>query len=367
MQSDEEGFLRPVIDAEKCISCGLCEKVCPILTPPKVSKKTPDAYAAVNTKESDRAEASSGGMFILLARWTLEHGGVVFGAAFNEDFSVSHQYAQTEAEVYRFCGSKYVQSRIGDSYRKAKMFLTEGRCVLFSGTPCQIVGLKKYLGREYEHLLTVDMICHGVPSPDVWQRYVQYRADKDNNGSFPKTVKFRSKVSGWKAYSLVIEYQNTTYSRSLHDDSYLHGFLVNLYLRPSCHRCISKGLNRTSDFTLADFWGIQNICPEMDDNRGTSLIFVHTDKGRKIRSELADKIRYIPIDPETAVQSNSAAVRPVDTHLKREEFFRRYRTEDFDTLVWELAPKYVPQKLTLYRRIRGKIGRIVRQMLNKNV
>lgn len=365
MQPDAEGFLRPSINPITCINCNLCEKVCPILTPPAVSAETPDGYAAINQNESERAGASSGGMFILLARWVLDRNGVVFGAAFDKDYSVSHQYAETEDGVYRFCGSKYVQSWIGNAYQQAKAFLVEGQYVLFSGTPCQISGLVKFLGKEYEKLLTVDIVCHGVPSPDVWQRYVKYRADKDNNGNLPETIHFRSKVNGWKEYSIHFQYADAEYCVPYGQDSYMHGFIDNLYLRSSCHRCISKGLNRVSDFTLADFWGIQCRCPEMDDDRGTSLILIHTEKAKGIWAELSDKIRFVQIDPKAAVQSNSAAIKPVEVHPKRDEFFARYRTEDFDALVWELAPKYVPPKLSLYRRIRGKLGRIVRCIIRK--
>lgn len=361
MQPDAEGFLRPVVDTQSCVSCGRCESVCTVLNPIEITAPLTGCYAAYNTVESEREKASSGGVFLLLARWVINRGGVVFGAVFQEDFTVSHCYAEIEEAVYAFCGSKYVQSRLDNSYREVRKFLGEGRYVLFTGTPCQVLGLYHYLGGIHERLLTADIICHGVPSPDVWKRYVNERSQKDNNGSIPKAIRFRMKDTGWSNYSVHFQYDSNCYSKPFYEDTYMHGFLKNLYLRPSCHNCIAKGIGRVSDFTLADFWGVQRILPDMYDNRGTSLVLLHTEKAATVWSQISKQVNSEPTDAEAAVASNSAAVRSVDCHAKREEFFARYQNEDLDTLVWELAPKEVPARPTLVQRIRGKIGRICRK------
>lgn len=358
MQPDTEGFLHPSLDSQCCVNCGLCTSVCPVLHPTDVSDSLTGCYAAYNTDETEREKASSGGIFLLLARWVLNHGGVVFGAAFNEDFTVSHRSAETEEGVYAFCGSKYVQSRIGNSYREVQQFLQAGRYVLFTGTPCQVFGLHHYLGGTHEKLLTADIVCHGVPSPDVWERYVKERAANDNDGILPKVIRFRSKETGWSSYSVQFQYTDTCYSKQNCEDTFMHGFLKNLYLRPSCHNCIAKGIGRVSDFTLADFWGIQQIQPSMYDNRGTSLILLHTDKAADVWEQISERIKAEKVDAETAVNSNSAALRPVECHPKREEFFARYKDEDLEKLVWELVPKYVEPKMTVWRRIRIRLGRI---------
>lgn len=358
MKTDSEGFLRPIIDLQSCVNCGQCASVCPVLHPMNLSDSLTGCYAAYNTDEPEREKASSGGIFLLLARWVLNHGGVVFGAAFNEDFTVSHRSAETEEEVHAFCGSKYVQSRTGNSYREVRQFLQAGRYVLFTATPCQVLGLHHYLGETHEKLLTADMICHGVPSPEVWKRYVNERTVKDNDGVLPKTIRFRAKETGWSSYSMQFQYTDTCYSRCNAEDTYMHGFLANLYLRPSCHNCIAKGIGRVSDFTLADFWGVQRIQPDMYDNRGTSLVLLHTEKASAVWKEISAQIKAEPTEAEAAVNSNSAAIRSVERHPKREEFFVRYKDEDLEQLVWELVPKYVEPKMTVQRKIRIRLGRI---------
>ena len=366
MNPDSEGFLRPIIDSQSCVNCGQCASVCPVLHPADLPDSLTGCYAAYNTDETEREKASSGGIFLLLAHWVLHHGGVVFGAAFNEDFSVSHRYAETEEAVYAFCGSKYVQSRIGNSYREVRQFLREGRYVLFTGTPCQVLGLYHYLGVSHEKLLTADIICHGVPSPDVWERYVKERAAKDNGGILPKNVRFRAKETGWSSYSMQFQYTDTCYSRCNAEDTYMHGFLKNLYLRPSCHNCIAKGIGRVSDFTLADFWGVQQIRPDMYDNRGTSLVFLHTEKAENLWTQMTEKMKTASVSADIAVKYNSAAMVPVESHPMRDVFFSQFRDKSLETLVWELVPKPEEIKLSLYFRIRRKLGRIVRKFIPKS-
>lgn len=234
MVSDEEGFWYPQVNKEKCIDCGLCEKVCPIIHKwqPDDSRKT-TAIAAINLNEEIRLESSSGGIFTLKAEKIIDQGGVVFGAAFSDDFkSVRHICVDNKADLEKLRGSKYVQSKISDTYKHAKEYLDSGRKVLFSGTPCQIGGLYSYLRKPYENLLTQDIICHGVPSPMVWEKYVEKCERKA--ASEMQRVFFRHKKYGWKSYSMAMEFTNhTKYIRTLLEDPYMRLFLSNSCLRPS--------------------------------------------------------------------------------------------------------------------------------------
>ncbi|MBQ9761486.1 MAG: Coenzyme F420 hydrogenase/dehydrogenase, beta subunit C-terminal domain [Oscillospiraceae bacterium] len=363
MAADREGFLRPVVDAGRCVDCGLCQRACPVLHPPALPEQEPQLLAVLNSDDSDRARAASGGVFILLARQILKKGGVVFGAAFRPNHAVEHCAAETEADVYRFCGPKYLQSVIGDAYRQAKEFLEQGRYVLFSGTPCQIMGLRSFLGRDYPTLLAVDLICHGVPSPAVWNRYVRERALKD--GGEPETITFRSKEKSWSGYEVRFRYEGAQYQVHHRDDPYMRGFLRDLYLRPSCHRCVAKGIRRVSDVTLADLWGAQKLCPELFDDKGTSLVMLHSEKGKAVWGALASQVRCAPVSQD-AIGYNPAAICSVTPHPNRALFFARFADcDDLSALILELTPDPIVKPPSLYRRIRGKLGRMLRSLKSK--
>lgn len=357
LREDTNGFVYPTIDEKSCISCKKCERACPVLNEKVVSTRT-KAYAAVNSNQSIRDISTSGGVFTLLAEAVLDRGGVVFGASYNDDFSVSHRFAENTDELRRFCGSKYVQSDIGISYRQAELFLKEGRYVLFSGTPCQIAGLKSYLGNDYEKLICVDLICHGIPSPKVWQHYIDYRAAVDNNGVRASDINMRSKSTGWQRYSVEFRYSDKTYSKVFADDPYMYGYINDLYTRPSCFDCKFKGIERDSDFTLGDFWGIADKCPEMNDDKGTSLVFVHSEKAVAMWNEIC-KIQFKEVEPKAAVQWNPMAVKSTAYQENREAFFERYPTEDFEQLVFESVPKKASKRTSLLVRIKNKVGRII--------
>lgn len=299
MKEDREGFLYPEVDKDICVDCHLCEKVCPVLNQGK-ERKPLKVYAAKNKDEEIRRQSSSGGIFTLLAEQVIDEGGVVFGARFNENWEVVHSYTETKEGLAAFRGSKYVQSRIGDNYKKAEEFLKSGRKVLFSGTPCQIAGLNLYLRKEYENLLTVDFICHGVPSPGVWREYLKEEIARQCDGknsvlSHPiekekirvKGISFRDKKLGWKKYSFVLTLsvpdghgvENTVLpSEPLNKNLFLRGFLADLYLRPSCYACPAKCLKSGSDVTIGDFWGIEKVMPEMDDDKGVSVVMMNRDR-----------------------------------------------------------------------------------------
>ena len=277
MEVDNEGFWYPKVDNENCVQCKLCIYCCPINQRAAVGEQFPDAYACRNKDDEIRLGSSSGGVFYLLGRHALDNGGVVFGARFDSHFHIVHGWTETEEGLLEFMGSKYVQSKIGDSYKHAEAFLRQGRKILFTGTPCQIAGLKSYLRKEYSNLLCVDFICHGVPSPKAWIKYLHFQEER--TGSAVQRVAFRSKTSGWRQFSVCLCFANNAqYLQRFDGDPYMNAFLHDLSLRPSCYSCRFKTLIRQSDITLADFWGIEHVCPEMDDNKGTSLVLVNSEK-----------------------------------------------------------------------------------------
>lgn len=296
LKEDNQGFLYPVVDKATCIECGLCERICPILNQGD-ERKSLSIYAAKSRSEEIRGQSSSGGIFTLLADKVISEGGVVFGARFDENWMVRHDYTETIEGLSAFRGSKYLQSIMGNSYQKTKDFLNQGRKVLFSGTPCQIAGLKKYLRKEYEHLLTIDIICHGVPSPLVWENYIDNECKRLSAETITE-ISFRDKTTGWKNFSLKLNINSSKDSNIISQiepfrkNVFMKGFLSNLYLRPSCYACAFRSGKSHSDITLGDFWGIQHYYSEFDDDKGVNLVLCNTGKGHKYFSVIdAEKIR----------------------------------------------------------------------------
>lgn len=331
MNPNNEGFLYPVVNYSNCINCGKCVSVCPIINKNDLTNN-PIAYACFNKDKIIRLNSSSGGIFTILAEKVIDCGGVVIGAVFNKDFEVKHDIVETYENIRLLRGSKYVQSTVGYTYKKTKDFLLSGRKVLFSGTPCQIAGLKTYLSKPYPNLITVDIICHGVPSPYVWKTYIQFRESKA--GSKIKSINFRSKNTGWKQYSVLFSFvNNSVYNKIFSEDIYMKAFLKNICLRPSCYNCNFRSLNRQSDITLADFWGIQNLLPDMDDDNGTSLIFLNSQKGRQVFKSISNNIFYKEVEITDAVKYNISAIISPEQNLNRKEFFKNLSKLPFDKLV----------------------------------
>ena len=356
MARDEEGFLRPQIDRALCIECGMCERSCPVLHVPAVGQESA-AFAAKAAQEDILRQSTSGGIFTLLCRWVLERGGAVFGAAYEEDHSVAHRKIDSEEELPRLRFAKYTQSVMGNTFAQVRQELEDGRHVLFSGTPCQAAGLKTYLGRPYEKLVLVDVICHGVPSPEVWAHYMRYRGETDAAGELPAKINMRSKCTGWPSYSVEFSYENGAVYRALnHEDPFMRGFVRDLYLRPSCHDCRFKGASRCSDFTLGDYWGVWSQLPTYDDQRGTSLVLVHSAKGRGIWAEICGDARWQQVVLPDCLAENPAAVRSPEVPENRDAFWARYRSEDFSRLIEELLPPpQKPGKTPLWRRVARKL------------
>lgn len=335
MAEDGEGFRYPQVDADKCVQCGLCETVCPVLHPAEDTGREPEAYAAYSLEPEIRRESSSGGIFTLLAEKILEENGVVYGAAMEES-RVNHIRVTGREKLSRLRGSKYVQSDIAGTYRRAKADLDGGKPVLFSGTPCQIEGLRTFLRKDYEKLVCVDIICHGVPSPKVWQDYVSLR--ETAAGAPVARMIFRHKKYSWKSYAVLFEFSNkTAYDRRHSDDPFMQVFLHDLCLRPSCYECGFKKLGRVSDITLADFWGITEIQPEMDDDGGTSLVLIHSQKGQDIFETIRPRMCCRSTNGKAAIAANSAMLHSVKKPKNRERFLNELQADNFEALAAKYA------------------------------
>ncbi len=333
MREDIQGFLYPHVDEDRCVDCHLCEQVCSCMkTGNAPARQT--YYAAINPDEATRLSSSSGGVFTLLAERIISQGGVVFGACFNDQNEVIHDCVEIIADLELFRGSKYVQSVIGVSYRKVEDFLAQGRLVLFSGTPCQIAGLKHYLLKPYSHLITVEVACHGVPSPAVWRQYLKMRSPKASC----KKISFRDKSTGWSNYSIKIE----SYIRPHDEDDYMLCFLKDYSLRPSCFSCSYKGGKSGADITMADFWGVQEAAPRLHDEKGVSLIIVNSLAGQSLIDQV--ELNKHEVKPDIARAYNpalySSAFRPERYDRFWKQFsrrpvwtIRRYGSLNFNSII----------------------------------
>ncbi len=357
MKADSEGFLYPVVDEKLCIDCGLCKKVCPISSPIDSEKCENDctAYAAYSKNDEIRINSSSGGVFTEIADWVIKHGGVVFGAAFDSDFNVKHIFVEKTEELFKLRGSKYVQSSIGNAYKEAENFLKEGRLVLFSGTPCQIGGLYSYLSKEYDNLITQDIICHGTPSPALWSKYLNFI--EKQNGAKVKEFSFRNKKNGWKAFSVHICLENNEIITTPHiQDIYMKGFLKDLCLRPSCYSCSFRHKVRASDITIADFWGIENVFPHINADKGVSLVIVNSPKANKLFNEL--KIEHRSVNSlDVAIAYNVPMLSSPQRPKKREEYISDVLNYGYDGI----EQKYF--KVSRITKIKNKCKRFLKRLL----
>lgn len=345
---DEQGFLYPRVNKELCINCNLCEKVCPCLIH-KNPQKPLKTFAAINPNEGVRMKSSSGGVFSILAESIIDEGGVVFGARFDENWEVVHGYAETKEGIDAFRGAKYVQSRVGETYKLAKEFLDKGRKVLYSGTPCQISGLRLYLRKEYENLFCVEIACHGVPSPLAWRTYLH---SINNRDEYFNTINFRDKKSGWRRYSITIALQSgksTKYQfvQTVDKNTYMQAFLKNMSTRLSCANCPSKIYNSSADITIGDFWGISRVADISDDDRGISVVFIHNSKIMQLLSGLKI-LKEVTI--EQAIAGNESLCTSGEASLFRDDFWQLFKKSGFSEIKSILRNLRVPIYIRIFNR-----------------
>lgn len=364
MKADAQGFLYPTIQyPEKCIDCNLCAKVCPLNRDQMytISGEMTEAYAAYSLDDGLREESSSGGMFSEIAQIVLRAGGVVYGATYSEDFRIIHVCVESYAELEKLRGAKYAQSDLNYVFSEVEKKLEAGQAVLFSGTPCQIAGLKSFLKRDYDNLLTVDIVCHGVPSPAAWKQYVLFRAKNDCDGKLPQKINLRSKVTGWSKYrySNVYDYPGgKKYVQWGGEDLYMKLFVHDYINRKSCETCHFKGFQRISDITLGDFWGIWDEVPEMDDDKGTSLILIHSQKGKSYFHALDKKICYKKVTLEQAVAQNPSILQSSSAKPEREAVLTSILVGNFNIAI-RLLLKPI-KKVDFFTWIKIKAKRIFR-------
>jgi coenzyme F420-reducing hydrogenase beta subunit len=358
MTENSEGFLYPQIDASKCVKCKKCEKVCPVLNPKTADKTLKCPYVFINTNESIRYDSSSGGVFTALAEIIIRRGGKIFGAKYDDEFNVVHGFVDKEEDLEQFHGSKYTQSAVNESFIKCKEFLESGIEVLFSSTPCQIGGLKAFLNKDYDNLITVDFICHGVPSRLLWRKYMKFR--ENEYGAKVTRTSFRRKNDGWKKFSLWFAFANhNEYCQSLTKDPYMQMFLKDVCLRKSCYDCNFKTLERQSDITMADFWGIQQEFPELDDDKGVSFVVVNSEKGKALFDSVECGIKKsVPL--ESGLKHNPSMIKSVAMPNKRKTFFKDLEVLSFEKMVrkYAVTPWYVKG----YRFVRWCAGKVLRVM-----
>ncbi len=321
MVENSEGFLYPKIDQSKCVNCGLCKKTCPILNKINDNFKTPDCYAAMANDEI-RKVSSSGGVFSIIAEYILNKNGYICGCTFDlDELKAKHIIINSKEELYKLRGSKYLQSDIGNIYQEVKKILDNDNYLLFSGTPCQVAGLKSFLRKNYKKLLTVDILCHGVPSPKVYNKYLKELLKTKEEKIL--NINFRDKKEGWStSLTTTTTTTTTTYSNKQFKDNYMQLFLSNISLRQNCTDCKYCTTQREGDFTIADFWGIDNYDKNLNDGKGTSLVLVNNKKAQSVYSEIQNKFNQSEKVPlKYAILGNRNLYAPHKVHAKRNEFF----------------------------------------------
>ncbi len=336
MRPDAEGFLQPVVAESVCIKCGRCEKVCPVLNPG--APRTPLAVYAAKAKDDGlRRISSSGGIFSLLARKVFEDGGVVYGAAFEDGtHKVVHKRVVDEAGLDDLRGSKYVQSELGDTFHRIREDLKEGRKVLFSGCPCQVAGFRGYLGKEYDNLLLVDVVCHAVPSPVAWQRYLSCQEHKED----AKIVRvFSRRNCSWRNHSLSFEATNESCDVRIIDPAsrtYLKSFIAGLFNRNGCSCCASRGFRSGADITLGDFWRVERKHLQINDDIGVSAVMCNTPRGICSFSRVQPDTVSLQSTLRNVVSGNKSLYDSHKSHKNRMRFFAEINDTNFDSLVDEL-------------------------------
>lgn len=338
MVRDEEGFLYPKVNEEKCINCGLCKKTCPILNKQNMNNFTPKAYIFQNKNEKVRKTSTSGGFYSALGEYILKNNGIVYGASFDKNFKVTHTKSETIEELEKFKRSKYVQSDLKETFIEVRNYLNQGKLVCYSGTPCQIGGLKAFLKKEYENLITVDLMCHSVPSPLVFEKYKKYILKKMNAKKI-LDVNFRDKSKyGYKYSLMTVVTDNGTYSEGIDTDPYLRAFFKDYSVRPACYNCHFKTLKRVSDITIWDCFNINEIDNSFNDDKGTTRILSQSENGDKILHQLED-IKIKEIDLELATGKVKEMTSSVKYNSNRKAFFKEIDNENLFDIYFPITFK----------------------------
>lgn len=327
MTISDEGFWYPVVNNDYCVKCGKCVNSCPVISAKPIIERDSDVYVSWTNNDNIRENSSSGGIFSELALEILKRNGTVIGAVFDvKSHEVIHRIIQSEEELYQIQGSKYVQSFISkEIYYSIKEYLEEDYYVLFSGTPCQVAGIKQFLNKEYEKLILIDIVCHGVPSPRVWKMYLEdmERIYKDNIIN----CNFRFKGNGWKKFEMYLKFGSKEYSKWFNLDAYGKSFINNMFLRTCCYDCRFKEKTREGDITLGDFW---KVSAKYDfDDKGCSLVICSTDKGKEFFGFIKDNVFFDNAKIEDAYPGNYALYKSSSYYKKRNDAFEMLNKKGF--------------------------------------
>lgn len=344
------GFKYPHIDSNKCINCGLCKKICPIYK--KNNDSLNKCYVGFSKDIKDLEKSSSGGIFPLIARNILNDNGIVIGASFKNN-KLSHIIIDNIKDLDKLKGSKYLQSDLSNIFKHVKENINNKK-ILFVGTPCQVGGLKSYLKKEYENLICIDLICHGVPSPKLFDKYVKYLEDKNNDKL--KNYNFRDKSTGWDTYSNTVTFKNKKYTELASNNSYMKLFLKDIALRESCYDCNFKLGNKYSDITLGDFWNVQKYYPDMYNKKGVSAIIINTEKGNHLFNIIKDSITYKECNIDEILKGNPSLKYSSIKPINRDNFFKDLNTLSFN----EINNKYT--KTPLYIKVLRKLKKISKKI-----
>ena len=323
VKEDGEGFLYPYVNSELCIHCNQCKEVCPINQDMAgIIKETQRVFAVKYKEEGVRIISTSGGMFTAISDAVLNHGGSVYGAAFDDELKVCHKRAISAKERDEMRGSKYVQSDIGRTFQLVRMDLSQGKQVLFTGTPCQVAGLKRFMGSaDTSNLILCDIICHGVPCHRIWGEYKNL-VEKKKRATL-KLHYFRTKLNGWHSMTSKNVFHNGKEDyKSLLSQLHMNLFLSNLILRPCCYHCSFATMQRCSDLTIGDFWGVERSLPDFDDNKGISLVLTNTRKGYELLLSLNNKLEIEESTKADCLQNN--LLQPTGLPAEREAFWKDY-------------------------------------------
>ena len=346
MIRDAEGFQYPQIDKEKCADCGLCERVCPIINKRPDTDRLPSSIVSASTDALTRKRSTSGGFFPELAKAVLREKGVVFGVKYDARFQPVHCVIESEVELGQLCRSKYIQSDTGDTFAQVKQYINKGKKVLYSGTPCQIAGLKSYIGKEYNNLIACDVVCRGVISPRLWQKHLDELVKR--YASQISYVGFREKETSFHKTKLQIHFENgKRYMPSTNIEWISRFFSAGICLRPSCYNCAFRGYDRTSDFTLFDCWNISRLVPgKTDDDKGYTNVLLHTEKAKQWLVKVEDALEHWETDVKTAERYDGIMIKNnVICPGKRNAFFSDMENISIDALGHRYAP--IPLKTRL--------------------
>lgn len=356
MVEDDEGFLFPKIDFDRCVKCNRCEKVCPVVN--KTPHIKPKAGYAYRTKDDSLLlKTSSGGFFTAAAQKVLAQGGVVFGAAFDNENQVVHTYIESIDNLDSLRRSKYVQSKIGNAFADCLHFLKLGRKVLFCGTPCQIKALNLFLGKKYENLVTIDFVCHGVPSPGIFRSYLNELSGKKG---YPLTdlhnINFRDKGLGF-AYSFSFSFSSAFFRENPKENIFLKGFLSDIFLRRSCYNCEAKGFTSGADYTMCDFWTINKYLPGFIDKSvpGASQIFVFNNKLNLFEDQNSELVKEFDVNQKGVIQRWAMRSVPISRHRTRfyEKYYSGMGIEK--SVIYATKKSFFETSVLLARRIVGKV------------